>query len=326
MGRVFSVSLIIPSKPQFIGSAGDSSSGHLLWVQPAEFKTWNDGDILTTFTAGTIDFPTPNGSLATLIGPVLGFNLTTGLAVLAGAPAQDYYGVASYTGAAGIESLPSLPFIISAPYGFIPTVSVSAVGAPVGATDFYVYLGTIPDNYYRQNIGAGTALGATFTATNPLTNYTGVARAPAGTSTGLVGMANEPQQTFFAGFPGGSASAGPRSLFGASQSMAPGWDNDGFKSPALSLNPDWGTFVMNLLQPYYPGMDYSLQVGINIDTTNLFVPAGGPIGGTGFYVMDSTQTACATLIRRVEQFPAVELNGDIGARCEFRFYYSALVA
>src|ERR1700691_5869771 len=217
------MSLVIPSKPQYAGVAYDSSAGELLWGAPRPNLVFNDGDILTNVTVGTLDNPAPAGALAAAAGPVLGYNLTLGVAASAGAPAQDYYGVASFTNGSTTESLASLDFVVSAPAGYLPTVLVTAVGAPAGATDFYAYLGVLPTVYWRQNIG-GTALGTTFTAANPLANSFGAGPAPAGTSTGILGVANEQSTNFYAGFPGGSAMAGPRSLFGASQSMAPGWD------------------------------------------------------------------------------------------------------
>ncbi len=311
------MSLVIPSKPQFAPSSFDGATGQLLWVAPGQNLVWNDGDILTNITVGTIYNPNPNGSLAALPGPVLGVNLTLGVSASAGAPAQDYFGIVSFAGAALIESLASADFIISAPAGYLPTVLVTSTAAPAGATGFFVYLGTIPGTYFQQN-HAETALDSTYTAANPLTNDIGAGPAAAGTSTGIIGLANEQSTNFYAGFPGGSASAGPRSLFGASQSMAPGWDNDGFKLPVLGLAT--GYVAMNLLQPYYPSMDNALAVGINIDNGNTFLT-----GGTGFYIVDSTQTACATVIRRLSQNPGVEANGDVGARVLVKFYSSALV-
>src|ERR1700677_1494023 len=184
------MSLIIPSKPQFMPQAYNSASGELLWVAPGQNQVWNDGDILTTVTVGTIDYPAPNGTLAAALGPILGVNMTLGVVASAGAPAQDYFGVASFTGAAATESLASADFIISTPAGYLPTVVVTAVAAPALATGYYVYLGTIPTVYFRQDIG-GTTLGVTFTAANPLTNDTGAGPAAAGTSTGIYGVANE---------------------------------------------------------------------------------------------------------------------------------------
>lgn len=313
------MSLIIPSKPQYSGVPYDSSAGELRWLSSLQLQgaVWNDGDFLANVTRGVLDNPTPNGALAAALAPVLNYNLFLGVVASAGAPAQDYYGVASYTGAAGTESLASLDFVVSAPAGFLPTVLVTAVGAPAGATGFYAYLGTLPTVYWLQNIG-GTALGTIFTPTNPLTNAFGPNAAPAGTSTGILGMANEPSDAYFAGFPGGSASAGIRALVGASQAMAPGWDNDGFKTPVLKLQS--AIIAINLLQPYYPSMDNSLAVGLNIDNTNTFIP-----NGTGFYIADSTQTACATVLGRAHQNIGVELNGDVGARVLVRFFPAALV-
>jgi hypothetical protein len=312
------LSLIIPSKPAYSGVPYDSSAGELRWLSALQLQgaVWNDGDFLANVTVGTLDNPTPNGSIATALGPVLNFNLFLGVTASAGAPAQDYYGVASFTDGS-IESLASLDFTISAPAGFLPTVLVTSTGAPVGATKFYAYLGTVPTVYWRQNIG-GTNLGTTFTAANPLANAFGPNAAPAGTSTGILGIANEPSDAYFAGFPGGSASAGLRSLVGASQAMAPGWDNDAFKTPVLKLQS--AIIAINLLQPYFPSMDNSLSVGLNIDTTNTFIP-----NGTGFYIVDSTQTACATVLGRAHQNIGVELNGDVGARVLVRFFPSALV-
>jgi hypothetical protein len=277
---------------------------------------WNDGDFLANVTRGTLLNPAPNGALALALAPVLNFNLFTGVVASAGAPAQDYYGVASFTDGTA-ESLTSLDFTISAPAGFLPTVLVTAVGAPAGATDFYYYLGTMPTVYWRQNIG-GTALGTVATATNPLTNAFGPNAAPVGVSTGILGMANEASDHYFAGFPGGSAAAGDRSLVGASQAMAPGWDNDAFKTPVLKLQS--AIIAINLLQPYYPSMDNSQTVGLNIDSTGAFIP-----NGTGFYIADTTQTACATILARAHQNIGVEANGDVGARVLVKFFSAALV-
>src|SRR5580692_2010455 len=96
--------LIIPSKPQYEGKQFNSSAAALAWVTPGPGNAWNDGDILTTLTTGTVYNPTPNGSIQNAVGPTLGVNLTLGLSASAGAPAQDYFGVASFTGAAAIES------------------------------------------------------------------------------------------------------------------------------------------------------------------------------------------------------------------------------
>jgi hypothetical protein len=312
------LSLIIPSKPQYSGVPYDSSAGELRWLSALQLQgaVWNDGDFIANVTRGTLVNPAPVGALATALAPVLNYNLFLGVVASAGAPKQDYYGVASFM-ATGTESLASLDFVISAPAGYLPTVLVTAVGAPAGATGFYAYLGTMPTVYWQQNIG-GTTLGTTFTATNPLTNAFGPNAAPAGTSTGILGMANEASDAYFAGFPGGSASADIRSLVGASQAMAPGWDNDAFKTPVLKLQS--AIIAINLLQPYYPSMDNSLQVGLNIDNTGAFIPSG-----TGFYIVDSTQTACATLLTRAHQNIGVELNGDVGARVLVRFNTASLV-
>lgn len=308
--------IIIPSKPQYAGLQFNSAAAGLAWVTPAPGSAWNDGDILTTVTVGTIYNPSPNGSISAAAGPTIGVNMTLGTSASSGAPRQTYYGAASFTGAAAIESQLSAPFIINCPAGYVPTVAVTSTASPVNSTGFLVYLGTVPNLYIQQNHG-GTNFG-TYTAANPLTNSTGTGRAAAGASTGLVGIAGESSERFFAGYPGGSLSAGDRSLFGASQSYAPGWDNDGFATPVNRLGS--GKFVLNLLQAYFPSMNGNLRVGIQVDTGNMFIT-----GGTGFYIMDSTQTACATLIGREQQNLSGEQNGDVGARCVFAFDAAAVV-
>lgn len=306
-------SIFIPKTPQWKAVPGIGTQT-LVQLIPDENAAWRDGDILTTGVTGTITSPAPVGSLSTAIGPVLGTNLTVSYSASANKPAQDYFGVVNYSDAGNtIQSQTSDEFIISAPFGFVPTVTVTTVGAPALATNFRTYLGVIPNVYSFQGT---TTLGSTFTGANPLTNHTGTVRAATGASTNLVGMAASDSDVFFAGFPGTSAQTGKRSLFGSSQAMAPGWDNDAFALPVCKLQV--GTFVMNLLQPYYPTLN-GTTAGIAIDTGNTFI-----VGGTNFFIVDNTQTACLTIIRRVLSNPGVEANGDTGARVEVAFTPAAL--
>lgn len=304
---------IIPSAPQWAGEGGYPTAD-TIQVTPDENAFWREGDILTTGTAGTIASPNPNGSLSTLPGPVVPSALVTlGITPSANTPAQDYYGVLTYIGAANIESQASAPFIITCPFGYLPTISVSATGAPAAATKFGVYLGTIPGLFVRQSIA--TNLGSTYTATNPLTNHSGVVRATAGISSGIIGMAGCNSDRFYAGYPGGSQQTGARSLFGASQAMSPGWDNNAFQLPVTKLAI--GYVVMNLLQPWYDSLQ-NTAAGVAIDTGNTFVP-----GGTNFFIADNTQTACLTIVKRMYQNGYGNI-GDIGARVLCKFYASAL--
>lgn len=286
-------------------------------VIPDENANWRDGDILTLGSTGTPLAPTPNGALAAFAGPDKSV-ITLGVTASAGKPATTYFGVVTYVGAANIESQVSEPFVINCPFGFLPTVSVSSVGAPSGATDFETYLGVIPGAYFRQAVLPGTALDATFTGANPLTNHAGVVRAATGDSTNLVGIASEDSDRYFAGFPGGSQQAGSRAPFGASQSMSPGWDNDTFKLPVAKLSQ--GYFVMNLLQPWFSSLE-NTAAGIAIDSAGI---ASG-FAATNFFIVDNTQTACLTIIRRVITNPSVNADGDIGARVLVSFDAAALV-
>lgn len=305
--------IIVPSAPQWAMEAGYASVD-TIQVTPDENAFWREGDILTTGTTGTIASPNPNGALSALPGPAVGTSLVTlGITPSANKPAQDYYGILTFIGAANIESQASAPFIISCPFGYLPTISVSATGAPAAATDFGVYLGTIPGQYFRQSIA--TALGGTYTGTNPLTNHTGVVRAGAGISAGIIGMADCNSDRFYAGYPGGSQQTSARSLFGASQAMSPGWDNNAFQLPVTKLAI--GYVVMNLLQPWYDSLQNS-AAGLNIDTGNTFVA-----GGTNFFIVDNTQTACLTIVKRMYQNGYGNI-GDIGARVLCKFYPAAL--
>jgi hypothetical protein len=306
--------IIIPSTPQWQAEAGISAP---LGVQliADENAYWRDGDILTLGVTGTITAPNPNGSLATAAGP-LDIFITRGQSASANIPAQDWFGYVTYEGAANIESQISNMFVISTPFGFVPTVSVSATGAPAGATDFGVFLGVTPASIVRQSAAAGVALGATFTGTNPLTNHAGTVRAATGASTNLVGLADCDSDAIFNAAPGGSQATGKRGLFGATQSYAPGWDNSGFAAPVIKLQR--GLFVFNLLQPYFAALNGS-TAGIAIDTTNTFIT-----GGTKFFIVDNTQTACLTILRRLVSKPATEQDGDIGARVLVRFTPAAL--
>jgi hypothetical protein len=303
------MSLIQPQAPQWQPDQG-SSYESVQWVQPVQGAVWRPGDVIIPKTVGSNTQPNPNGSLAALPGPLLSL-VTTGISASAGAPQQDYYGIVSYIGAASIESLTSQPFVINCPAGYLPTVSVSATGAPGAATSFATYLATVPTFYVQQ--ANNTALGATFTAANPLTNAVGYANAATNVSGSIVGIAKEDSSRFFAGFPGGSQQTGARSLFGAS----PDYQALDFKVPITKCQN--GVFIMPLLQPYYSGLN-NTTAGLSIDTGATFTP-----NGTNFWLVDTAQSnKVVTILRRASSGSVVEQDGDVGALVFVRFIPSTL--
>jgi hypothetical protein len=266
-------------------------------VLPIPNALWRTGDFLTNEIDGTITFPVPIGVMIATAGPSLGttpsvFQIVTSASsitqgvvtvtasVSAGAPAQTYYCVVAYangtTIAATSISLPSIGFIINVPAGLLPVVSVSATGQPAASGNFLVYLSTLPGLYWFQG---GAATGATVTPTSPLTNRTGANKATAGITTGILGMADSDSDASFFGGVGGSSATGKRSLFGATQSIAPGWTLDTLQLPVTKGSP--GVFEINLAQQWN-GQLYA-AVGLNIDAA------------TGYFVADQTQAACAVI-------------------------------
>jgi hypothetical protein len=322
-------------EPQWIATGGIESP-QIQQVYPAQTAAWRTGDLVINVITGTITTPTggtatsfTNATGANTLGPSLGptpvpFNITgatgitqgvvtvTGVAS-AGAPAQTLFGVVSYTITATTESQVSVPFIINTIAGFLPTVNVSATGAPAGATSYAVYLGYQPNTWYRQS--AVTALGTGTATTYPLTNSVGINKAAAGVSTGILGMADCDSDAYYGGIlgatAGGSQNTGKRSLFGATQSFSPGWTNDPFALPITKLQS--GIIELNLVQAFYPSL-VNTAVGFNID----------PVTNTGYFVADTTQTA-AGIITDIAYGPSYRGNvGDVGARVRVRLNAAAV--
>lgn len=275
----------------------------------ANLRSWLNGQFLVQQTQGAIAPPNPNGSLVNTPGPITFTNSaqTTqtilGLAVSAGAPSQTYYIAVSYVGAAAIESLtsPCIPFVT--PAGFVPTVSVIASGAPLGATGFDVYAGLFPRVWYRQS--AATALGATSTLVYPLTNYTGAGPIVAGSATNILGLALCYSDQIVDPL---SAAPGRRSPYGATMSTAPLMADNAVLPYARA---GYGTFELNLVQGYSSGL-VGVAIGLNIDAL------------TGLPVWDTTQTQCAVITEQnFGQYQGV--GGDTYARVLGRFLTTAVI-
>jgi hypothetical protein len=228
---------------------------------------------------GTITTPNPNGSLINFNGPVAITNaatlsvVTVGSAAVAGAPARTYWLAVTYTDAGGDESQVSQLIPYGAAAGTVPTVTVSAAGAPATATQFNVYAGLFPRIEFLQV--AHTALGGLATLAYPLTNYSGAVASVAGSATNILGFA---ASAFDQVFDPLSAFPGRRSPYGATMST----------DPLMGTNALWpvekcqsGTFELNLIQPF--AGQIGAAVGLNID----------PI--SGLPVWDTTQTQVAVI-------------------------------
>ena len=304
------------SEPQWKPSGG-TLGPRTSQVYPAQTAAWRAGDILTLITTGTI--VTPTGGAGTMVGvpgPSFGlapvpFNIgtngqsvTQGVVTVSGVtaasyPAQTLFGVLTYTtGSATNETLISVPFLINTAAGIQPRITVAATGAPATTTSFRAYAGFQPNSWYLQ--GTDTAFAANYSFVYPLTNSVGVNRAAAGISTNIVGLADCDSDAYYAGplgaTAGGSQATGKRSLFGATQSYAPGWTNDPFALPVTKLQS--GQVEMCLTQPYSNALLYA-AVGFNID----------PLTNTGYFVADTSQTAAGTIQAFVQP---IGYGGDVG--------------
>ncbi len=269
--------------------------------------------------------PNPTGALATAAGPSLGaapvpFQLVTSstsitqgvvtvTATATGAPAIPftYYCVVTYT-ATGTESLVSVPFVINAPAGLLPIVSVSATGEPTGATNFALYAGVYYGAYaLQQATRTTTATGATFTLAYPLTNSNGVNQAPSNVTTNIVGIALGDSGSVYALGIGGSAAAG-----GYNQTLGI-WANP----PALGSSPEvqygyvaslvGATFEISLKQAWYPNL-IGASIGITLDAAS------------GWHIADTTATQCGIINGKVtgagqySSYDEVGGYGEAGAR------------
>lgn len=236
---------------------------------PAQNAAWRRGSILAVTTTGSITLPPSAASganLATAAAPAASA-VTTGTSASAGAPAQTYYAVVTYT-ATGQETLPSQVFVINCPAGTLPTINVASAGAPAGATNFAAYMGTVLGYYsLQQATKTTTALGSTFTAANPLTNNQGWNQAATNASSGIVGIAQTASnETYFQGS-GGSFNIGPGSLVGANTGIPP-------------LAP------LEAQAFYVTGLGYGQQLEMNLPQSLAFYP--GLIGTTAGLTLDST--------------------------------------
>jgi hypothetical protein len=285
---------------------------------PAQNAAWRKGSLLINVTTGTIVTPTggtstsfTNATGANTPGPLLGFNtpfnitsssysLTQGAVTVtastsATAPAATYFCEVSYTITATTESVPSAPFLINCPAGLLPSVNVTATGAPAGATTYAFYAGLYPGQYMRQS--AVTALGTATALTYPLTNSVGLNQAASNVSSGIIGMADCDSDAYYAGVlgatAGGSQQTSKRSLFGATQSYGPGFDYYPFALPVVKLQS--GLIEASIVQAWNPALIGS-SVGWTLNTV------------TGYFTADTTATAAGT----IQGLSSQPFQGDVG--------------
>jgi len=245
--------------------------------QKAQNAAFKAGDFLALVTTGTIVNPNPNGSIAAAAGPVIpsviGSPVTVSQVVTAGAVAQTYYYILTYIGAAAIESLPGVEFLVSSAAGHTPRINVSNIGAPVGATGVAVYVGLMPGSEAQQS--ASVAFGVNFDLPATLTNYQGVNQATTNQAANIVGLALHGSDAVWATGVGGSSTAGAnRNLLGVTANPPPigGPENFGVNVVKLLASQP---LVMSLVQPYYNNIT---AVGLLLDTVS------------GKFVLDSSQS------------------------------------
>lgn len=304
--------------PKFKPLAGSTGVPRVRHFSPnqgsggANFAIWPGSMLLKQVTTGTITPPNPNGSLSAFAGPIVisESNQTSVLTVTfttsAGAPAQTYWPAFSYSGAGSIESQISPASPVFAPAGQVPVFSISASGAPAGATGFNTYCGLFPRQWYQQH--AATTLGSTYTIVYPLTNFLGVGPVAAGDSANIVGFASDPSDQIFDTL--GNAAPNRRSPYGPTLSTSP-LQSLNSVYPVEDANPNVGIWELNLIQALIDPPN-GIAVGINIDAT------------TGLPVWDTTQTQVATLFSHQNgQYQGV--SGDTYARVYGQFLSTAVI-
>jgi hypothetical protein len=297
-------------EPQWVRNTIQSEPNQALYA-PAPGAYWRQGSFLVADTTGTVTAPPAgSGSLAGVAGP-LAANITFSTTTSAGAPGGTYWQIFTYTGSSA-ESLPSQEFIQNVLPGNVPSNTVSATGAPASATGWNMYTAFIPGFEALQNASA-TSLGSAYANANPLTNSAGYGQAATGTSTGIIGMAiNDSNQQFYNG-PGGSITVGNQSIMGATNTLPPLTPAEPQLDYVMKLQDAWIEINLRQTIPLYPTL-LGASVGLYLDAS------------TGWFVADTAQTACATIVQLASGVPSITGNyGDLGARVVIKFNGTALV-
>jgi hypothetical protein len=272
------------------------------------------GAVLINSTTGTVTGsgpytgpPSPTGTLSSSAGPPPAA-VTFGTSVSAGAPAASYWVYLAYTASTTALQTSQVggPYIVNAPAGYVPTVNVSATGAPTLAAQYAVYAGYNPTYIAQQSASTtATALGATYTFATTLANYTAATQAASNVQSGIIGLAAADSNTPFNSGPGGATTVGNTSLFGATQSYPPLDSLGAFGVPIVKAQ---GTvFEFSLKQAYYGSLN-NTSAGLTLDAAS------------GWFVVDNTASACGTILAGIQGPPPFFGGiGDFGARVRFSF-------
>lgn len=296
-------------EPVYIGQGGTEGPtwDRIVVGSGAAFRR---GALLVQSNTGTVSTPAPTGSMSTTAGPAASA-VTFGQSASAGAPGGTFFAYLTYT-ATSNESLPAGPYAFTVAPGNVLTINVASAGAPAAATNFAAYVSTVPTlECLQQATRTTTALGATFTCANPLTNSYGISGAATNVASGLIGIAaSDSNAAFFSGI-GGSASVGNASVFGALANYPPLDSIGAMAIPICKLAGSLWEF--SLVQPYSPALDRT-TAGITLDAT------------TGFYVVDTSQSNKIVTIQGASSGPSPFFGSvnDTGARVRVTFSSSAL--
>jgi hypothetical protein len=308
-------------EPQRAGVANFPSPVEIGYFQ-AQNAAFKRGDFLQLITTNSATTPNPNGSISTAIGPTTtainlistSTSVTVGAVTISGvastgAPAATYYTYFTYTGAASIESLPGLEFIINCAPGIVPRAVVTSSGSPANSTGTAWYGGVIP-GYEVQQVAA-TAFGSNMTFTYPLTNNIGVNRSITNPNTNIVGLAlNSSLALFFQGT-GGSFMVNEAGQFGATNSLYPLTPTESLLNYVDKLQNGY-LFEISLKQGWYQALQ-GTTAGLTLDAT------------TGIWILDTSVSHAICTIVNVAQsvtaqpfgqpVPATGINpGDTGSR------------
>lgn len=279
--------------PRLVGQAGVDSPT-VRSYNLAQNAAFREGDVVGLVTTGTINLPSPQGSMAAVVGPTLGINanlssaastVTVGnvaiTATSTGAPgfAVSYYVILTYTATTN-ESLPGQEFIINAAPGVLPIVNVTTTGGNAAATNYGVYVGVYSGGEARQQAAlTTTAINTPLTFPNPLTNNIGLNRVATNANAGIIGLAMHDSAALYVGGVGGSFSAGgPANLLGTWGSPPPLMPGD----PQQALVGYTGIYggapiEICLLQPFYESL-VGTAAGITLNAAS------------GYFVADNSQS------------------------------------
>lgn len=297
-------------------------------VTPSQSGSWKRGDIVFQQTTGSITLPPGNGAnaLAGVAGPATSA-ITIANHAVAGAPAQSYYIICTYTDGGTGESQSSSEILYNCPAGNVPAVTVASAGKPSAATDFNVYAGILPGTEVQQT--TATVLGSTSNLAYPLTNNRGGNVISSNPSGNILGLAQEASNRTFGAFPGGTY-IDPKSAYGATADFPPLAPTELSQLYLISLVNQ--PLEISLSQAY--AMNANLQdtqVGLTVDATSGWVYADPAASNKVATITDIPQSVPALIISNATASSGNALGpgptgqpGDLGGRVIITFLSTAL--